>query len=287
MGAIYIKEIKSYFHSIVGYIFVALLLALAGLYHYVYNYSAGYSSYAYTLDGVMILFVLLIPMLTMRIMAEESKQKTDQLLYTSPVSVPKVVLGKYFAMSSLLIGTCAILAVQPVVLNTFGNVNMPASYISLLGFLLLGMSYLAIGMFISSLTENQIIAGVVTFFIILFSIFAPSIIYLFETDAETALIVFSVVIVILCIITWIVMRNFIISALFFILAEGGMAVFYMVKPEAFEGSIEKVFDWFSVMDRFDSFFCGILSLSDIVYYVSLIVVFVFLSIQSVEKRRWN
>lgn len=287
MGAIYSKEIKSYFNNMSGYLFIGFFLAIIGLYHYIYNYVYTYANYAYSLDGVNIFFMVLVPILSMRIMAEENKQKTDQLLLTSPVSVKGIILGKYFAMLSLFLIVMAACCVHPLVMSKFGDVNLPSAYLAIAGFTLMGAAYLAIGLFISSVSESQVFAAVVTFVVILFTCLVDSIVSIFDTDSKTAWIVFAVCLLLLTAVTYAVMRNILVSALFFAVTEITLAVVYLLNSSLLEGSVEKVFGWFSIMSRFKNFYYGVLNLSDPVYYLSLIVLFIFLTVQNVEKRRWN
>lgn len=287
MNAIYKKEIKSYFNSMTGYLFVGFFLALISLYHYVYNFANGLANYAYALDGVSIFFIFLVPVITMKSMAEEKKQKTDQLLFTSPVSPVEVILGKYFAMATLLIGVMVLICVQPFVMSKFGPVNLKGAYLSIVAFTLLGLAYLAIGLFISSVSENQIMAAVITFAVILFSCLIDAITNLFGTDAKTAWIVYSVIFILITVVTYILMKNIIVSACVFAVTEVTMAVIYALAPQVLEGSISKVFSWISVQGRLLNAFYGLFSLSDFVYLISVIVLFVFLTIQGAEKRRWS
>lgn len=287
MSAIYSKEIRSYFTSLVGYLFIGLFLAVVGLYHFVYTYSAGYSQYAYTLNSVTIFFVFLIPLLTMRILAEEKKQKTDQLLYTSPVSITQVVLGKYLAMLTLLGIVMVILCVQPLVVKLFGTVNLAADYLVILGFFLMGAAYLSLGMFISQITESQVFSAIITFFVILLSCLINPIISLFETDAKTAWIVYLVCFALITVLVWTAMHNAVVCAAFFMISEIAISAVYTFAPTVLEGSLAKVFSWFSILSRFDNFVSGIFSLADTVYYLSVIALFVFLTIQNAKKRRWN
>ena len=287
MGAIYKKEIKSYFNSIIGYLFIGLFLAIVGLYHYVYNYSYGAAEYSYTLSSMCIFFVFLIPMLTMRIIAEENRLKTDQLLYTAPVSITRVIIGKYLAMLTLFGIVIACICVHPLVLSRFGTVNFSEDYLAIAGFALMGAAYLALGMFISSLSESQVFSAIVTFFTILLTCLMDSIIALFETDSKTAWIVYMVTFLLLTVLTWVIMKNFLVSAIFFAVTEVSISVVYAMAPTVLEGSLESVFGWLSILTRFDSFCNGIFSLSDTVYYLSLVLIFVFLTIENAKKRRWN
>lgn len=287
MNAIYSKELRTYFTSLTGYLFIGLFLAIVGLYHFVYTYNYGATQYAYTLDGVTIFFIFLIPLLTMRILAEEKKQKTDQLLYTSPVSIAKVVLGKYLAMLTLLVIVMAIICIQPLVVTLFGTVNLAADYLAIFGFFLIGAAYLALGMFISQISESQVFSAIITFFVILVSCLIDAIVSLFDSDAKTAWIVFMVCFALLTVLVWTSMRNILVSAIFFAVTEISISVVYFMDSLVLEGSLEKVFSWFSILSRFDKFRGGIFSLADTVYYLSVIGLFIFLTIQNAKKRRWD
>lgn len=287
MGAIYRKEIKAYFHSMSGYLFIGFFLAIIGLYHYVYNYAYGLAAYSNTMSAVTLFFIFLVPILSMRIMAEENRQKTDQLLFTSPISVTKVMVGKYLAMLTLLGIVMGSVCLQPAILSQYGNVNFAGAYVSILGIFLLGATYISIGLFVSSVTESQVVAAVVTFVIILFTNLVDAIAGLFGTDAFTAWIVFAVCFIVISAVTYFTMHNAIVTAGVFAVTELTLALIYLIRPVTLEGSIEKVFGWFSVIGRLGSFTAETFSLADTVYYLSVSAVFVFLSIQSVEKRRWN
>ena len=167
MLAIYKRELKSYFHSMTGCVFIAFLVMFTGIYFMAYNLNAGYPYFSYTLSGSLIVFLVGIPLLTMRSFSEERKTKTDQLLLTAPVSLTKVVLGKYFAMVTVLAVPNVIFCLFPLLIKLQGTAYLLVDYSSIAVFFLLGCVYLAIGMFMSSLTESQIIAFISTFGILL------------------------------------------------------------------------------------------------------------------------
>lgn len=167
MLAIYKRELKSYFHSMTGCVFIAFLVMFTGIYFMAYNLNAGYPYFSYTLSGFLIVFLVGIPLLTMRSFSEERKTKTDQLLLTAPVSLTKVVLGKYFAMVTVLAVPNVIFCLFPLLIKLQGTAYLLVDYSSIAVFFLLGCVYLAIGMFMSSLTESQIIAFISTFGILL------------------------------------------------------------------------------------------------------------------------
>ena len=137
MTAIYQRELRSYFHGMTGYVFIAFLLVFAGIYTMFYNLSSGYPNFEYVLQAMTIIFLIAIPVLTMRVIAEERRQKTDQLLYTLPLGMTRVVLGKYLAMVTVVAVPCVVMAFYPLLLSTFGTVSFPTAYGALLGFFLL------------------------------------------------------------------------------------------------------------------------------------------------------
>ena len=178
MLAVYKKELKSYFTSVIGWVFIAFFLILVGLYFMVYNLMNGYTDFSPVFSGVELFFILLlVPVLTMRIIAEENRQKTDQLLYTSPVSITKIILGKYLALITLFGIAMLVVCLYPLILSGLVKqvatgteaVDFAIAYGSILGFFLLGAAYIAIGMFISSLTESQVIAAVASGVIMIFT----------------------------------------------------------------------------------------------------------------------
>ena len=163
MLAIYKRELKSYLTSMVGYLFMFFVLLIAGIYFSAYQLTAAYPKFEYTLNAMTFVFLIAVPILTMRVLAEERKQKTDQLLLTSPVSVFGVVMGKYLALVTIYAIPVAVLATYPLLMSKFGTVAFGSAYTALLGFFLLGCANIAIGVFFSAITESQVIAAVLTF----------------------------------------------------------------------------------------------------------------------------
>ena len=163
MIAIYKREVKSFFRTFIGWLYVAVTLFVMGIYFVVFNMLAGYPTISYVLQSIVFLFIITIPILTMRTLAEERKYKTDQLILTAPISVGKVVLGKYLALVTVFAIPVVLLGVTPLFLMQAGKFQLGISYASLLGFFLYGCLGLAIGLFLSSLTESVVIASVLTF----------------------------------------------------------------------------------------------------------------------------
>jgi ABC-2 type transport system permease protein len=287
MLAIYKKELKSYFTSMTGYVFIAFFLVIIGIYFVVYNMINLYANFEYVLNGVSFVFVLLVPILTMRIMAEEQRQKTDQLLYTSPLPVSKIIIGKFLAVLTIFLVVMAVICLYPLILLQFGTIPLKIAYGSILGFSLLGAAYIAIGLFISSLTESQVVAAVVSFVVILITALMNSLVNLLPSDNKSAWIIFAIIILLICFITYNMMHNLTISLIIGVIAEGVLTAIYFVKPTIFDGLVAKVFNWFSVIARFDNYTNGILDLSSAIYFLSIVILFLFLTVQAIKKRRWN
>ena len=163
MLAIYKRELKSYFQSMIGYAFIAFLMLFIGIYFTAYNLNSGYPYFSYVLSSTMFIFLVAVPVLTMKCFAEERKSKTDQLLLTAPVSVLDIVLGKYFAMITVFLVPVLLSCVYPLVIKAQGVAYLKADYAAILMYFAIGCVYIAIGMYLSSLTESQIIAVVSTF----------------------------------------------------------------------------------------------------------------------------
>ena len=166
MFAIYKRELKSYFRSFIGLLFIAVTLFFIGLYFYVNNMLNGYPYFSYSVSSVTLLFFIAVPILTMRILAEEKRSKTDQLILTAPVSVGGIVMGKFLALLTIYAIPTAVICLYPLIMSRFGTVPMANAYVAILGFFLYGMMAIAIGVMVSSLTESQVIASVLTFIIL-------------------------------------------------------------------------------------------------------------------------
>lgn len=287
MLAIYKKELKGYFTSFLGYLFLAFLLIFIGIYQYVYNFVMEFANFAYAVSGISTFFLLLVPMLTMRVLAEEKRQKTDQLIFTAPVSVTRIILGKYLALVSVFAIGMAIVCVYPLVLRNYGDTNLSIAYSTILAFFLLGCTYMAIGMFVSSVTESQVFAAVMTFVVILFTWLIDLVIKMLPTDRRTAYFVLLGCAALIAAVLYLLMKSLLVSGLALLLGGGTLTALLLVRPELLDGSLERVFGWISLLARFENFKYGIFEGSAYFYYLTLTFLFVFLTIQAIKKRRWE
>lgn len=287
MLAIIEKEFRSFFSSMLGYAIIAFYMVVVGIYFYVGNLYLGYSSFETALSQSTFIFIVLVPILTMRSLAEERKNKTDQLLLTSPLSVEKIVIGKYLGVLAVYMVAILISCVYPFILKSFGDVNMGLTFYSIFGFALMGAAYIAIGVFISSLTENQVISAVVTFVVVLLTYLMSSLSDLFPSDNLQAWIIFAVIFAILCIVLYTLTKNLIIVGIVAIIGEAALAILYFVHKSVYDNTIAGLAKWASISEPYSYFTQGIVNAGYILYYVSIVVVCLFLTIQSIKKRRWN
>ena len=234
MKAIYKRELNSYFHTMIGYVFIAFLVAYTGVYFMAYNLNYGYPYFSYVLSGVLFILLIAVPVLTMRSFAEERKNKTDQLLLTAPLGLTRIVLGKYFAMVTILAVPCLIYLIFPLIIKAQGTAYIKTDYLSILMFFLLGCVYISIGLFVSSLTESTIIAAIAT------------------------------------------MGNLMVLYLW----SGILSFLPSGTVTDILGKLELNTYLTSITES------SYLDMSGVILYLSLIVVFLFLTVQMIQKRRW-
>ncbi len=288
MLAIYKKELRQYFHSMVGFVFLAFFLAIIGIYTLAYNFNGGYGNFELTLGSVCFLFVLLIPILTMRIIAEENHQRTDQLLYTAPISTTRVIIGKYLSVLTLYGIGVAVIALYPLILKHYGQqVQLSMAYSAVIGFFLLGAAYIAVGTFISALTESQVIAAVVSFIVLLLSYLMSSLSGMIPTDHMTQAVILSVVWLVICLIAYNMMRSVLVSVVLAVVGEAALWIVYAVKSSLYDGLVTKILNCFAVSAKYEDFKLGILQYDAVVYYLSIAFLFVFLTIQVTKKKRFG
>lgn len=288
MLAIYKRELKSYFHSMTGCVFIAFLVMFTGIYFMAYNLNAGYPYFSYTLSGSLIVFLVGIPLLTMRSFSEERKTKTDQLLLTAPVSLTKVVLGKYFAMVTVLAVPNVIFCLFPLLIKLQGTAYLLVDYSSIAVFFLLGCVYLAIGMFMSSLTESQIIAFISTFGILLLLYLWDGILSFLPSSALSGMIGILLILTLIVVCIYHMTKNWMLAAGIEAVGIAAALIVYFVKSSLYENLLTKLLGRLALADVFMNISSSnIVDVSGLLLYVSILIIFVFLTIQTIQKRRWS
>lgn len=287
MGAIFRHELRNYFHSLTAYVFGAFLLAVVGFGSVLYNLQAAVSNFEFVLSFASIIFVVIVPILTMRTLAEERRQRTDQLLYSLPITTTQVVLGKYFALLVVYLIPLAVVSLYPLLFSQFGEVYLPTSYGSLFAFFMMGAALLAVGMFLSSLTDNQGFAAGIGIAAILLNYYSVSLAEYTSSTAMGSLIALYVIALLLGVVIHNLTRNENLAYGVTLVLIAALSVAYFVNSSAFEGLLPDIMTKLSLFRQFNSFVNGAFDLTAIVYYVSVMGFFLFLSVQSMEKRRYN
>lgn len=287
MIAVLKHELRTYFQSLTAYVFGAFLLVFVGIGAMLYNLQAAVSNFEFVLSFSSFVFVVIVPILTMKVLAEERKQKTDQLLYSLPISTTDVILGKYLALVLVYLLPLVIISLYPLIFSQYGDVYLLTSYGSLTAFFIMGAALIAMGIFISSLTENQGFAAGIGIAAILLNYLSVS---LAEYVSATAFGSAATLFVLAIFLAWVIRHLTKNSPLAYgvgLVIIAGTLVLYLIDESKFEGLLPSIMKKLSLFDRLDIFVNGVFDMTSIVYYLSVIVFFLFLSVQSLEKRRYN
>lgn len=287
MLSIYKKELKTYFNTITGYGFLGFLVLITGYFFVSQNIISSQANYNETLAGSMIMFLILVPVLTMRLFAEEARQKTDQLLFSAPIKVTDIVCGKFLSAVTLYLIGIAITIVFPITLSRFGNIDWGLTFVGLLGYFMMGACLISVGIFISVLTDNQIVAAAATFAAVFLLLMMDNISSSAPISVTSSIIFIVVLILAIALLIFNSTKNIIVACIFILsgfILTGGI---YLFNPNLFDGVIISVLGWFSVLNRFENFYMGIVSITDIVYYITFSIAFLYLTVNVIEKRRWS
>ena len=267
---------------------MGFFLLLSGFFFAMTNLFPASPDYNSVLGSITFIFLIVVPILTMRLMPDDKRQRTDQLLFTSPTSLTGIVLGKYFAAVSVFVLTLLITCIYPIILSFFGNLATWEIVGGYIGFLLLGSAFISIGLFISTLTENQVIAAVITFSALLFMWIIDWVAQGLPTDKTSGIIFAGIIVLALGAFVYFNTRNIYVGvATTLVGAIIIVLTYFLADKYFFDGFIVRAFEWFSLLKRYEEFQIGILSLSPIAYYITFSAAFVFLTIRVLEKRRWS
>lgn len=287
MIAVLKHELSGYFHSLTAYIFSGFLLAFVGLGTLLYNIQSAVANFEYVLGFVCIGLTVFIPILTMRVVSEEKKQKTDQLLYSLPLKTSEIVLGKYMALLIVYLIPFCIVAIYPAIFAKFGEVYLPTSYGSLFAFFVMGAALMAVGTFISSLVDNQGFAAGITISILLLNYYSVTLAEYVSATALGSVIALAVIAVLVGILIRVLTKNETLAYLFSIVSIAALGITYYVDSSVFEGLLPDIMKKLSLFEGFYGFVNGVFDMTSIVYYGTVIIFFLFLTVQSLEKRRYN
>lgn len=287
MIAVLKHELSNYFHSLTAYIFGAFLLAFVGIGAMIYNIQQAVANFEYVLSFVSLVFVVIIPVLTMRVIAEERKQKTDQLLYSLPITTTQVVIGKYLALLVIYLIPLCIVSIYPSIFAQYGEVYLLTSYGSILAFFVMGAALIAIGTFISSLTENQGLAAGIAIPVMLLNYYSVSLAEHVSATALGSAAALCVLGALLGLLMFILTKSKKMAYGTAVVLIAAVGAVYFLNGGVFEGLLPGIMKKLSLFERFYSFVSGVFDLSAIIYYITVIAFFLFLTVQSLEKRRYN
>ena len=290
MNAIFKRELRSCFHGMIGYVLTAFMLVSTAIYFVALNLGYGLTDFGYyTLYRTIFMLLLYIPVLTMRSFAEERHSRTDQLLLTSPVPTWGIVLGKYFALCVIFAVPCVVDVAMILVLKVLGAtaVSTAANFASLLCYYLMGCAAIAVGVFLSSLTENQIIAAISGAAALLLAYMMPSLRTMFTAGSAVALAVFTAIGAVLSVVAGLRSRSFTLGCLTFAGCCAALTALFLLQSSWLTEAFSAVLSALCLFTPFEDFVNSSFSIPTLVYYLTVAVLFLFFTVQGLEKRRWN
>ncbi len=287
MIAVLEHELTMYYHSMKAYVFGAFLLIFTGIGAMLYNITISVANFEYVLNFISITFVILIPILTMRIMAEERAQKTDQLLFSLPITTTEIVLGKFFSLLVVFLIPNIFICFYPLIFAQYGDVYLPTSYGTIVAFFFLGLALLSMGMFVSCLTESQSMAAGICVVLMLFNYYCDSLADYVSSTTTGSIIGLVVCIALLGILVRYLTRSDFAGIIVVVILLVAVIGTYLYDATLLEGLLPNVMGQLSLFTRFSTFVNGIFDVTALVYDVSVIIFFLFLCVQALEKRRYN
>jgi len=292
MSAVFGKEFKSMMRTMVAPIFISFVLFWFGIMTAQIclgfnNRNVAYSQFEYVVSNASFISLIAIPLLTMRSFADERHNGSDKLLYSLPIKTKSIVIAKYFAALAVFAIPTAIVALYPFVLAKFGTIYLNTAYSSLLAFFILGAALIAIGIFISSLTESQVIAAIITLMSIFLVAYMSDLSSFLPSTRAFSLIFLILIALIIGVVTYVLTKSYIASGVVFLAGCAASVIGFIIKKEEFEGLAQRIVSKLDFFEKLNNFFYGKLDVTAVIFYLSAIVFFLFLTCQAVEKKRWN
>lgn len=287
MSSVYKKELKGYFDNMTGYVFIAVIILLSGIFVLANNVVKGSPYFEDTLQTMDFVLLIVVPLITMNSFSLERRNKTDQLLLTTPVKVTGIVAGKYLAMITVLAIPTIFIAIYPLILSAFGTMNLLTAYSTLLAVYLLGCALMSIGMFISSLTESGVISAVASLGVMLLLYLMEGIAGLLPSTAVSSLLGLTILAIVIALIVYFMTKNTVVSMIVLGVLAAIVFIVYFIDSSLYEGLISGLLTKLALFGQLKSFVDGKFDFTVVVYYVSSAFLFGFLTVRSVDKRRWN
>lgn len=286
MMAIMTREFRTYFQTPAGYIFMGLFLLVSGFFFAFGNLLNDSSYFLAFLQSILFLYLFAVPLLTMRLLSEERRQKTDQLLLTSPITVTQIVVGKFLAAFVVFLITLLVTVLYAIVVAVFGDLAVWETVGGYIGFALLGASFISIGVLISAVSENQVSSAFFTFFALLLIWFLNLIKSVAPTDPVSSTIFAAAIVIGLGAFLYSSTRSWLVGGITAGVGALVIVALHLFSPGVYQGLISNVLDWFSLLERFDSFGLGLIEVEEVLFYLSFTSLFLFVTVRLIEKRRW-
>ncbi len=287
MGAVFKREYKAYMNNVYGYLFMSVLLLFVGALVAYCNLLLGLPDIEYALYIARYVLLLMIPILCMRSMAEDRRGRTDMFYLSLPLTTSSVVLGKYLALLTVFAIPCGIICLYPLILGWFGTVHYVSAYMSILFFFLIGAALIAVCQFLSSLTDNLVVAAVLGILATVVLCFLPVIAYLVPETALISFVGLAVLALLAATVAFFITRHLPVTLITGAVLLIPLVVCYLLFGEHFEGLLPAALEYVSPFYHFDAIAeYGTLSLSSLVLLVSYPVFFVWLTVRSADKKRW-
>lgn len=287
MLAILKKELKAYFSSMLGYVVCAFLMLITGVFFSVLCLYQAMPVFGYVISSGGFLLCIVIPTLTMKSFADEEKLKTEQLLFSSAISLWDIVLGKFLAAFAVFSFSVLEMCIFPLIMGMYGEVEYQMAYSTIFAYWTLGGLLIAIGLLISSLTDNSITAAVVGFTIMIVMYMASSVIDMFSTEAYVSLIALIIMAVAFSIFISKLSADKKVPFIMAIVLSVTIIVTFLIKTESFQGLIVSLMLHLTFFDDLAYFVNGAFEGSVIFKYISVTVLFLFFTVKSLQKRRWS
>ncbi len=288
MFTLYKKEIKSYFTGMTGVIFISLVLIVTGIFSSVVNFKSLSPKFELALSGAMLIFLLAMPVLTMKSFAEERRGQTERLLFSLPISETKIVTAKFLSMVTVFACSVLVMCLYPLIFSIYAEVNFAASYGAIFAFFMLGCALISIGMFISTFTESQVIASVLTFGVFLLLYLLPLISLLIPTAPIASVACVIVAFVLFGVVVWLVTGNVTASLVASGVGIAATLAAYLIDSSWFESLAPNLLKKLSLFDRLYTFTdYGIFDLTGLVYFATVALLFTYLTVRSLNRRRWS
>ncbi len=290
MNAVYRRELRASLLGMTGPVFIAYVLLFIGINTVSYVVQGLTPHFEYVILSSSFLSLLAVPVLTMRSLPEERHNKTDQLLFSLPITTGEIIVGKYLAMVTVFAIPTAVCCLYPLVMLSFvsaGSLNFITIYGTILCYFLLGCAVIAVCMFLSAFTESQVISAILSIGALLLIYSIAGVATFIPDGAMISLVMCIIASALIGYVVWLIVKNTVVgSAVGGALAVASVVV-YLVKSELFAGLAGDVIAKLALFTSINSFAYGVFDIAAILYYISVAILFVFLTVQAVEKRRWS